>query len=380
MDRNTILFIVLSAGFLLLWLALFPPQPAKKPVAPASSAAPTQPAATSETMGTPPSGATPTGPGPSLQAVGANEGAPPAPEVPAGRRIEAAAEEEVVLDTPLVVVRLTNRGGRVTSWRLKHYLDDTGQPLELVSRAGRSLDHLPLQFLLDDVESTERLKKGLYTIVRHDETGPHAVSEVTLVLSDGAGLAATKMLRLPHDSYLASFRFAAESHGHPVEPTIVWGAGFGAHDGREKGSYADTTAAVVDSPGLRKPEKRAQLTLKPGEPWIEQGTLAWAGVEDKYFAAVFMPIGPAPVPARARFEILRLVEEGAEQLHLSMAADFAGVGEIGLFVGPKDYDILQGLHNGLDRLLDFGFFSVVARPLFYAMKFLYRHVGNYGWA
>jgi len=49
-------------------------------------------------------------------------------------------------------------------------------------------------------------------------------------------------------------------------------------------------------------------------------------------------------------------------------------------VGPKDYDILKGLGIGLDRLLDFGFFGVVALPLFYAMKVLQRYIGNYGWA
>src|SRR3989442_14845453 len=90
------------------------------------------------------------------------------PDAPAGTRVEAPSEEEVAIDTSLVAIRLTNRGARVTSWRLKKYLDDAGHPLELVSRAGSSLDHLPLQFLLDDPGATEKLKKALYRVSRRE--------------------------------------------------------------------------------------------------------------------------------------------------------------------------------------------------------------------
>jgi YidC/Oxa1 family membrane protein insertase len=384
MDRNTILFIVLSVGFLLVWLAIFPPHSAHKTPAPVDAGQAVAQAIPGTPAAAPVAGKTP-GPGqtaPSLAGLGAAGAAQAAsPDVPAGKRIEAASEEEVAIDTPLVTIHLTNRGARVTSWQLKKYLDDAGHPLELVSNAGRSLDHLPLQFLLEDPDATERLKRALYRVSRREGSeGGKEYTEVALAWSDGEGLAATKTLRVPHDSYLTTLRFAAETGGKADEPTLVWGAGFGAHNGQESGRYADTSLGVVDSPGLKAPQKRPQASLKPGEPWLQEGEVSWAGIEDKYFAAVFVPQGPGPVVGRARFELLRLVEEGTEQFHLSMALGLAGVSEVKLFVGPKDYDILKGLANGLDRLLDFGFFGVIALPLFYAMKFLQRHIGNYGWA
>src|SRR6267378_5564732 len=206
MDRNTVLAIVLSAAVLLAWMALFPPQPTHPTPEPTAAA---QPAATEESgKASPPPGASPSpgavGSAPSLAGVGGGAAPAALPEVPPGRRLEAASEEEVAIDTPLETIRLTNRGARATSWRLKKYLDDAGHPLELVSRAGRSLDHLPLQFLLDDPEATERLRKALYRASRREgkEDG-HEFTEITLAWSDGQGLAATKTLRLRHDSYLA---------------------------------------------------------------------------------------------------------------------------------------------------------------------------------
>ncbi len=383
MDRRTILFIVLSVGFLIAWWTIFPPQPARRtPSPPINGAEPAaRPGPAPGASGTPGSVLSP-GPGdsaPSLAGIGAGPAAPAAhPDVPAGVRVEASAEEEVAIDTPLVAIRLTNRGARVTSWRLKKYLDDEGHPLDLVSHAGRSLDHLPLQFLLEDPEATKRLKVALYRVSRHEgKDGGTAFTEVSFAWSDGQGLAATKTLRLPHDSYLAGLRFAAAAGGRAIAPTLVWGAGFGAHNGQETGRYADTSSGIVDAEG-RSIEKRPQGSLKPDAPWLQEGMIHWAGVEDKYFAAVL--VAGQPAAGRARFELLRLVEEGKEEFHLSMALALPGLSEANLFVGPKDYDILKGLGIGLERLLDFGFFGVIALPLFYAMKFLQRYIGNYGWA
>jgi len=385
MDKRTVLFVVLSAGFLIIWWILFPPQapkpPSTKPVETGGQAATTPAPATgvAATPGPSAAGATTSSSTPSLAGIGGTAGAQAErPEIPRGARIEAAAEEVVAVETPLASIRLTNRGGRVVSWKLKNYLDDEGHPLELVSHAGRSLDYLPLQLLLEDPEVTRRLKEALYRAERKDgnEKGV-AFTEVTFVWSDGSGLAATKTLRVPHDSYLSGLHVAVEAGGVPVSPTLVWGAGFGGHNGLETGRYADTNWAVLNVGG-RPIERRPQTGLKPETPWLDEGAVSWAGVEDKYFAALI--VTEAPVPGRVRFDLLRLVEEGREEHHLSMALGLQGVSRVRLFVGPKDYDILKGLGIGLEKLLNFGFFGFVALPLFYSMKFLQRYTGNYGWA
>jgi len=385
MDRRTVLFIVLSAAFLIVWWILFPPQTPPKATAPPAGEtsektepAPPSGAGASSTPG-PAAGMAAPSSAPSLAGVGgAGAARAERPEVPQGERIEAAAEAEVAIETPLASIHLTNRGARVVSWKLKKYLDDEGHPLELVSQAGRALDHLPLQFLLEDTGATKRLKEALYRVSRKEgsEAGA-AYTEVSFSWSDGAGLAATKTLRVAHDSYLTGLRFATEAGGAAVSPTLVWGAGFGGHNGLETGRYADMSWAVLNVGG-RPIERRPQTSLKPDAPWLDEGPVNWAGVEDKYFAALFVP--EAPVPGRARFELLRLVEEGREEQHLSMALGLPGVSRVRLFVGPKDYDILKGLGIGLENLLNFGFFGFIALPLFYSMKFLQRYTGNYGWA
>jgi YidC/Oxa1 family membrane protein insertase len=49
-----------------------------------------------------------------------------------------------------------------------------------------------------------------------------------------------------------------------------------------------------------------------------------------------------------------------------------------LYYGPKDLDILKAQGNQLEKVIDLGWFTVVAKPLLYALKFLYGYVHNYG--
>lgn len=49
-----------------------------------------------------------------------------------------------------------------------------------------------------------------------------------------------------------------------------------------------------------------------------------------------------------------------------------------IFVGPKDIDVLKAQGNSLVQSLDLGWFTVIAKPLLYSLKFFYGYVGNYG--
>jgi len=52
-----------------------------------------------------------------------------------------------------------------------------------------------------------------------------------------------------------------------------------------------------------------------------------------------------------------------------------------LFVGPKDLDILKKVNPKLEQVVDFGWLSFIAKPLFLVMHWLNdNYVHNYGWS
>lgn len=52
-----------------------------------------------------------------------------------------------------------------------------------------------------------------------------------------------------------------------------------------------------------------------------------------------------------------------------------------MFVGPKDINILRGVNPKLEQVVDFGWFSFIAKPLFLSINWVNnRWVHNYGWS
>src|SRR6266850_2178385 len=152
MERRVLLAIFLAFLVLYAWQALF-----VKPVAkPASTSNATAPAA-----------------GPSTPRGDAQlnaEAPPPAPapaKAPDARAaaplVSDTAERDVRVETRDVIAVFTNRGARLKSWRLKHYLDQQQQPQELIEH---DIATQPLPFTLrtaNDAE-TSTLNGALYSV------------------------------------------------------------------------------------------------------------------------------------------------------------------------------------------------------------------------
>jgi len=54
--------------------------------------------------------------------------------------------------------------------------------------------------------------------------------------------------------------------------------------------------------------------------------------------------------------------------------------KVPLYVGPQEQDTLAKLAKGLDLVVDYGIFTVLAAPLFWLLKWLHGLVHNWGWA
>jgi YidC/Oxa1 family membrane protein insertase len=63
---------------------------------------------------------------------------------------------------------------------------------------------------------------------------------------------------------------------------------------------------------------------------------------------------------------------------VSVAPGQAASVNYSIYYGPKDLDILKAQGNRLEEAIDYGWFAPIAKPLVYALKFLYKYTGNYG--
>src|SRR5450759_1769393 len=150
------------------------------------------------------------------------------PAVPLAAALVAdTAERDVRVETRDVIAVFTNKGARLKSWRLKHYLDQQKQPQELIEH---DLPSAPLPFTLrvGNDTTTATVNDGLYTI----SGAPTALSDSSPVdlrfeYRDSAGIHAVKEFHLDPASYIFTFRATVTDNDKAIAPSIVWGPAIG---------------------------------------------------------------------------------------------------------------------------------------------------------
>jgi len=330
--KKLLLAAALSLAVLILW-EWIGPKPARRPVSP-----PRPPAATP---------------------VVSPEAVPPAP--PAAEAISAERESLIVLENEVLRVTFSNRGALVTSLVLRMHTDDHGRPLELV-RALPSAAHRPLGLLFPGKEElTARVANALFVIEKQGEKGAR------LRFSDGS-VGVTKEISLS-EGHLVNARISVE--GPPY--TLLAAAGLRNPSQKEKAStYIPPTTAIATVGGGF--ERVRADKIKGPESWpLPEG--GFAGLEDNYFLVVLAP----GAPSAARVLAVPAKDASGKET-VTVAAGVSGSGALSAraYFGPKDVEILEELGMGLERTVNFGWFSIVARPLLWLLKKAYAWVGNYG--
>ncbi|MCP5119702.1 MAG: membrane protein insertase YidC [bacterium] len=111
------------------------------------------------------------------------------------------------------------------------------------------------------------------------------------------------------------------------------------------------------------------------------GRYSFAGIEDSYFAAVAIPDNGSSFDLTTFADTAAVGPEATEQPHTGVAFGGRGKNAFPVYVGPKDVDLLKETDPRLGQLVDFGFFSILAKPLFIVLKYLHDNVvANYGWS
>ena len=315
----------------------------------------------------------------------------PAPESQAslpssGASMQAQAEAETVVENDFFRITFTNRGGLVKSWVLKKYDDDHGRPLELVSGAAEKYGH-PLSLWTYDETQRNKINSALY--VASASGNLTAPGQVTFEYAD-QDLSVRKIFSFDN-SYVIHVETSVLQKGSLVAAFPLWPAGFG--DQQNPASYA---ASRIEHQYNDKTERLDIKKISGGATL--PGPFNWAGVVDQYFAAVFLPDDPLSASAITLRNPIDIPKDWRNpKPGETIKADVLGVG-VGslhgpvaerLYVGPKSLGVLEsvpvptvvGAAQDLRSLVNFGFFGVIARPLFLWLKWTYEKViHNWGWA
>jgi len=305
---------------------------------------------------------------------------PPAPAPPvAPQQLEtqaaaapqqAAKEETFVVDTALFRATFSNRGANVRSWMLKKYKDLNGKPLELVNPAALAKVPAPLSFDFKDQKPAVDLAQALFVAKpTPDNLG------IDYEYSDGK-LVARKSFRFRSDSYLAQVTSEVIQNGAQIPHVLAWRGGFGDPTIHNAAS-AERDVFLSEGRLQTKTAKDAK-----NGPVSVSGNFGFAGVEDSFFASVFLPRGTGNLELITYSDSVAVPPDNKEVAYVGAGVGSGGINQLALFVGPKDSDILHQVDPRLSQLIDWGrWFGFIAKPLFYALNWTNDHLThNFGWA
>jgi len=311
--------------------------------------------------------------------------AAPAPVAPSAAQ-QAASESETVIENDLYRITFSNRGAQVKSWILKKFAADQGGPLDLVNKESEKFGQ-PLALWVYDGTLRDKVNSVLY--VASAQGTQQAPSELSFEYSD-ADVSVRKTFRF-NRTYEIHVDTLVVSKGSQITAFPLWPAGFG--DSTRPAAYGSSQIEYQNNGSV---ERLAIKKISGGNTL--PGPFNWAAVTDQYFTVVFIPenvLGTALLTLHNTMDVPKNPQKPDPKETQPVPVLGAAVGSLvgptslRMYVGPKSLDTLEavsiptisGASQDLRGIVNFGFFNIIARPLFQWLKWTHAHiVANWGWA
>lgn len=280
-------------------------------------------------------------------------------------------EKNITVENDKFIIKLSTEYASPVSLVLKDYTSELGNDDAYVE-------------IIDQQKKLNALVTSLNGITdSHYDTSADAVNYINsgelLTISfqklSDTGLQIVKNYVFRKDSYDIDYSvFVRNGNDEPFVANINIDL-VSAWDSSTKVSHIEFVGPVTFSSGNISTDDVSDL--KDNTPSYSENVI-WSGFETKYFLSAVI----SPEPAVIDTVTLHLGTESViNKFSLApFTLNTGGEASCGfkLYFGPKDVSILEKSGYDLVKVVDFGFFKLLAKPLHLVLNFFYSYIGNYG--
>ncbi len=380
-NRNLLLALALSLGVMVAWYVLFAGPEMQRASQQQEIAQQEQAAATATPQGA--------GSAPATSAPGAGAAPPPsgAETAPTLTRDEALAKSQrVPISTATLSGSINLTGARIDDLRLKDYhetIDPNSPTIVLLSPSGAP-DAYFAEFGWIAPEGAGPMPGPNTAWSAPAGATLTPTTPVTLTYDDGAGLKFTRTISID-DKYMFAISDSVANTGNSAVTVTPFGrvTRIGEPEASNYWILHEGLVGVLGDQGLK--EEKYKAIKKDREQDFSGVTGGWLGITDKYWAATIIPDPSTPYDGRYLY---------SDQAGPLYQADFRGTADSlapgatieetnHLFAGAKVVNIVDGYRDSLniklfDRLIDWGWFYFITKPMFHLIDFFYHLFGNFG--
>ncbi len=315
----------------------------------------------------------------SAPAVSGTSSQPPAaPQnaVPVSGQASSAnnPQKEISVDTDLFTAIFSSRGASLKSLTLKNYREqnaptaakvvlgsDADPNILLFATRATGINLLDSTVFMADVDGIKVEKNGSRQLTFNYISGQGFTVRKTYTFT--AGEYGIKLETQVFNNSAAPLVGAIQQvMTYPAEPKV-------------KDNRYDTAGSYLFSDNSLQSNKIKDVVSASKR---YDKSIQWSGFADKYFMSAILSEKNSIASVELKKNSAGYFESiiSSPQFTVNPGQSVAITDR--LFVGPKDLDILKAQGNSLEQSLDLGWFTVIAKPLMYTLKFFYRYVGNYG--
>jgi YidC/Oxa1 family membrane protein insertase len=384
--RNYVIAIVLSIAVLLGWqfFVAGPQLEAQRKAAEAQRLA--QQAAQGQTPG-----ATSTAPAPGTTPAPTAGGAVvPGAVMPtaADRATVIAASERVIIDTPSVIGSINLLGARFDDLRLKSYretIDPKSPIITLLSPAGAPAAYYAEFGWVADPATPVTLPNP-QTKWRPETSNALAPGQpVTLAWDNGQGFIFRRKVEID-EKYLFTITDTVENQSGKPATLYPYGLISRHETPKTAGFYIlhEGLIGVFGDEGLKE-IGYADMKKTPVQAF-DKVAGSWLGFVDKYWATAIVPESGKIMQPRFSYNLQGTLDTyQTDMLGEAIAVPGNGTASFSkrLMAGAKEVGVIDGYAathsiDRFDRLIDWGWFYFLTKPLFYLIDWLFKLFGNFG--
>ncbi|QWE20625.1 membrane protein insertase YidC [Polynucleobacter sp. AP-Kolm-20A-A1] len=113
---------------------------------------------------------------------------------------------------------------------------------------------------------------------------------------------------------------------------------------------------------------------------VAAGDPAWIAMVQHYFASAWIPGDKS-----ARDIYAGKIDNGLYRIGMQTPLGVVAPGatlveKARLFVGPQEESVLETIAPGFELLKDYGYLTILAKPIFWLLENIHSYVGNWGWS
>ncbi|ESY27243.1 membrane protein insertase YidC [Mesorhizobium sp. LNJC391B00] len=335
-------------------------------------------------------------------AEAANPGGTPAPAAPGaipnapgtyvttpeGRAQEVAKTARVNIDTPSLSGSINLTGARLDDLKLKHYtetVDKTSPQIQLLNpQALPTGYYAEIGFVGSDTTGTVPGPETVWSVDGNATLTP--ATPVTLTFTNDKGLTFKRTISVDGD-YMFTVSDAVQNSGSAPVTLSNYGRVIRFDKPAIASSYVlhEGLIGVTGTEGLQEHKYADIEKNKLYTP--SKSTDGWLGITDKYWAVTLVPTEKQPFQphyayydnGRPRYQSDFLTDP------ITIAAGQSATVETEIFAGAKEVNKINAYAQDrqirlFDRLIDWGWFIWITKPMFYLIDTLYKFFGNFGLA